>query len=228
MRLFFVFFAALALAISLALPSLASTGPKKPHQILMDLKHEMILAGERNGSPALFEQADDDAAAAIADYVLKTGDKNSLIERDREGMTPLMAASFDGYDDVVKELLEHKIVQDHLKDVDVKGVDAWTYANFALKQSLWLCNTSILQNERVLRPIRVVQPYYAGKQTSPYQIIRRTLEAAGVKGDMEAAKKKWAKLCTLARPDVAQKVAEADDLQATLIAASKALPIPPK
>lgn len=228
MRLFFVLLTAFTAAVWLTAPAQAATSPKKPHQILMDLKHEMILAGERNGSASLFEQADDEAADAIADYVLKTGDETALIERDREGMTPLIAAAFDGYDDVVKELLKHKLVQDHIKDTDVKGVDAWTYANFALKQSLWLCNTSVLSHERFLRPIRVVQPYYANKPLSPYQLIRRLLEGAGIKGDMAEAKKKWTKLCTLARPDVAQKVAATDDLQTTLIAASKALPIPSK
>lgn len=192
--------------------------PKKPHQILLTLKHTLTLIGERNGSMRDFTSAVREAREEIRDYTVKGGDAKDLIERDAQGMTPLIAASFEGYGDIVEEMLTYKLVHQHVNDVDNRGVSALAYANFAFKQSLWLCNPTILKNPYILTPLRVVQPYYTPDNETPYQKARRVLLASDATGTPAQFKTTWLNLCRLEYPVIASKIEGAKDIQQTVVA----------
>jgi hypothetical protein len=207
----------------LAAPCWAQT-PETPHQIILKLKQDLTLVGEKRGDARDFAKAVDAARENLHDYMQKGVNPYAFVERDASGMTPLIVASFEGYGDIVEELLQNKLVVQHIDALDNKGLSAWMYANFALKQTLWLCNPAAAQNPYVFTPLRVVQPYYdnAVKGETPYQKTRRLLVSAGAKADVVLLKQQWHALCRMEYPATADQVDRAKDLQAAMVTEASA------
>src|SRR6185312_12605644 len=96
-----------------------------------------------------------------------------------------------GYPDIVSELLMDKRVGAGINDADAHGRSAWVYANFALQQSVWVCNPAMTNNIFALVSIMVTLPYYLERDASPYRRTRELLESAGAKTDIDVAKQLW-------------------------------------
>jgi len=204
------------LLMGFAYPSFAADNLKKPHQIIKDLRDRLYVIGETTGKFELFIEAEHKAAQDIHKYA-SGAELSALVERNQEGQTPLMAAAFSGYSEIVAELLNYGIVKEGINDVNPKGMSAWVYANFALCQAMGACNPAALDNPIILVPLFVTSPYYQQSAENPYKKSRRLLEAAGAKVDMQAAKGDWMDICKLQDDITKEKVKKTSDLLVTVI-----------
>lgn len=208
---------ALALLMSAAYSACAADSPNKPHQVINNLRQRMYVIGETTGKLDQFVEAERKAAQDIREYAASTTDPAALNERSPQGQTPLMAAAFMGYSEVVAELLNHNSVREGVNDVNPQGMSSWVYANFAFRQSAWVCNPTTLKNPFASVPLLVTQPYYQLSAENPYKKTRHLLEAAGAKIDMPAAKRFWLETCKLQDESTREKVERSDDLLSTVL-----------
>jgi hypothetical protein len=192
--------------------AIAADAPKTPHQIIAKLRDRMYVVGETTGQFDRYVKAEAEAVQQIRDFVSGKGEKTAFIEKNNIGQTPLMAAAFKGYSEVIAELLKQQNVKDSIDDVNPKGMTAWLYANFAFQQSFWSCNPTAFDNPFVAVPLFVTRPYYTESSENPYKKTRRLLEAAGAKADMQQAKQMWLEMCKLQDDSTRQRVESADDL----------------
>jgi hypothetical protein len=191
---------------------MATDALKTPHQIIAKLRDRMYVVGETSGQFDRYVKAEAEAVQQIRDFASNKGEKAAFIEKNNIGQTPLMVAAFKGYSEVIAELLRQQNVKDSIDDVNPKGMTAWTYANFALGQSMWSCNPTAFDNPFVFVPLFVTQPYYTEASENPYKKVRRLLEAAGAKADMPQAKQMWLEMCKLQDDSTREKVESSDDL----------------
>lgn len=205
------------LLMGVACPTFAADNPKKPHQVINDLRQKMYAIGETTGKLDQFVAAERKAAQDIHEFATGTSGPATLAEKNAQGQTPLMAAAFMGYSEVVTELLKHDIVKESINEVNPKGISAWVYATLAFRQALWVCNPATLKDPFTIVPLLVTQPYYQQSTENPYKKTRRLLEAAGAKTDMLAAKDIWMDTCKLQDEATKEKVEKADDLLAMLL-----------
>lgn len=189
---------------------------KKPHQIISDLRQRMYVIGETTGKLENFSDAEISAASEIQDYVAG-GDPAMLIEPDDTGQTPLMAAAYMGYADVVGELLKSDAVRRTMDDKNPKGLSAWIYSNIAFRQALWACNPTVFNDVFRFVPLYVTQPYYLESSENPYKKTRRLLEAAGAKADLTQAKQFWQDNCKQQTASTRKKVQQSRDLLDTVL-----------
>lgn len=196
--------------------AIAGDSPKKPHQVIADLRQRMYAIGETTGRLNDFVEAERKAAADIRIYVAD-GDPTALIEKNNIGQTPLMAAAFMGYSELVSELLKSDNVRNSIDDVNPKGVSAWLYATIAFRQALWVCNPTAFTDPFTWVPLFVTQPYYMQSAENPYRKTRRLLEEAGAKPGLEQAKQFWQDTCKLQDERTRAKVQESSDLLETLL-----------
>ncbi|MBI3381403.1 MAG: hypothetical protein HY019_05280 [Aquabacterium sp.] len=155
------------------------------------------------------------AADEIRRYVA-SGATDGLLAKETGGQSPLAAAAYMGYPNVVEALLASKLVKSHINDSDRMGMTPWIAANFSMKQSLWTCNPAVFDDPYKFLPMIVTQPYYLSNPTSPYRKARELLEAAGAVSDLAAAKELWLSNCTNGSEDAKAKVRASSDLQMTL------------
>lgn len=207
---------AFVLLMSTAYPTFAADSLKKPHQIINDLRDRMYVIGETTGKFEQFVEAEHKAVQDIHKYA-RGAELSALVERNQQGQTPLMAAAFSGYSEIVAELLNYGIVKEGINDVDSKGMSAWIYVNFALRQAMGACNLDALNNPFTFVPLFVTLPYYQQSTENPYKKSRRLLEAAGAKADMQAAKGYWMDICKLQDNITKGKVQKTNDLLVTVI-----------
>lgn len=200
-------------AIIPLVPSHAAEGPRTPHQIINALQQRIYVIGETSRKYADFAGAEAKAAEEISAF--DDNDAPVLTEKDKNGMTPLIKASYLGYADVVEALLKYPSVLGAIEATDPKGGSAWVYANFAIRQSLLACNPAAKENPFALVPIMVTQAYYASKK--PYPRIREALTKAGAVSDMEKAKGLWLSICTQQSAETRAKVSGTTDLLETVI-----------
>ena len=189
---------------------------KKPHQIISDLRQRMYVIGETTGKLENFSDAEISAVSEIQDYVAG-GDPAMLVEPDSTGQTPLMAAAYMGYADVVGELLKSDEVRRTMDDKNPKGLSAWIYANIAFRQALWACNPTVFNDVFRFVPLYVTQPYYLESSENPYRKTRRLLEAAGAKADMAQAKQFWQGNCKQQTAATRKKIQHSRDLLDTVL-----------
>ncbi len=201
----------LLVAVTLLPSSGHAEAPVGAEGVLAELSDRMYAIGETSGKPEQFDSAIVTARDKIR-ALAAAGDISSLTAKDKSGATPLIKAAYLGYAGIVEELLSYKPVADGLDQVDSHGYSAWTYANFDLRESAWICNPPILTDPFKIVPMMVEQPYYQSGPEPPYMKLRRLLVAAGAKPDMADAKQQWLSLCTAADPDARRKVEAADDL----------------
>jgi len=190
-----------------------------PHQTLNKLRDRMYCVGETGAQIDRFIAEEQDAVLQIRNFINNGGDKNSLIEKNsKNGQTPLIAAAFMGYSEIVSELLNYQNVKDSINNVDNKGMSAWIYSNFALRQSMWSANPNIFNNPFSFVPLYVTQPYYTEQNENPYIKTRKLLESAEAKTDMKQAKELWLSFFKLQNESTKKRVEDTDDLlEATII-----------
>jgi hypothetical protein len=194
----------------------AAEGIAKPHQLIVNLQRRMYVVGETSGRLDDFAAAERQAAADIRRWV--NGFQGFLVEKNAAGQVPLMVAASLGYAEVVGELLKAKNVRDAIDGVDGRGLSAWIHANFAFRQTLWVCNPSVFEDPFAWVPLAVTLPYYQESADNPYRKIRRLLEEAGAKADRERAKRFWQDNCTRQAEGTRAKVEASDDLLETVLA----------
>jgi hypothetical protein len=192
-----------------------------PHQIIAKLQDRMYVVGETNPQLDRYVKAEAEAVQQIRDFASNKEEDAAFIEKNNIGQTPLIAAAFMGYSEIVAELLNQQNVKDSINDVNPKGMTAWMYANFASRQSMWSCNPTAFDNPFVFVPLFVTQPYYTESSENPYKKIRRLLEVAGAQVNMQQAKQIWLDTCKLAEASTRQRVESADDLLEAVLADGK-------
>lgn len=190
---------------------------KKPHQLINELRQRMYVIGETTGSYSGFILEELIAAEQMRNYIHRRIDPTALVEKNESGQTPLMAAAFMGYAELVKELLKSDTVKRGIDDLNLQGLSAWLYANLAFRQAAWACNPTILDNPFGLVPLLVTQPYYQESAESPYKTTRRLLEEAGAKADLAQAKQSWQVNCKQQISATRKKVEESSDLLDTVL-----------
>jgi Ankyrin repeat len=194
---------------------------KTPHKIIAALQQRMYAIGETSGSKTNFDGAEQNAVNEIKLYV-ENGDANGLIEKDKNGNTPLMVAAMMGYSNMVSELLKSTIVQKSINEKNPKGGSAWLYANMANRQAAWVCNPQVFQNIFALIPMLVTQEYYIKSTENPYKKIRNLLEKAGAGGDVKEAKEFWNKVCLHQGDSMRDKIDSSNDILETVLMEGKA------
>jgi len=195
----------------------ADGNQKNPHQVINELRDRMYVIGETSGKFDKFIDAEHKAAQDIHEYASTTTDLTALIEKNKQGQTPLMVAAFMGYSEVVAELLNYNIVKENINEVNPKGISAWVYTNFAFRQAMWVCNPSVFKAPFTLVPLLVTQPYYQQSAENPYKRTRRLLEEAGAKTDMLAVKGFWMDTCKLQEDNTRKKVENSKDILDTVL-----------
>lgn len=190
---------------------------KKPHQLINELRQRMYVIGETSGSYLGFIGAEHDAAEQIRNYIHRRIYPAGLVEKNDTGQTPLMAAAFMGYTEIVKELLKSDTVRQGINDINPQGLSAWLYSNLAFRQAAWACNPTVFDNPFGLVPLLVTQPYYLESAESPYKTTRRLLEEAGAKTDLAQAKQYWQNQCKQQTSATRKRVEESSDLLDTVL-----------
>lgn len=196
--------------------ALAAEISKKPHQVIGDLRQRMYAIGETNPGLERFVEAERKAAAEIRTYVLDGSDPNGLTEKNDSGQTPLIAAAFMGYSEVVSELLGSDAVRAAIDETNKMGMSAWLSANLAYRQTMWACNPKVFDAPFAFVPLFVTQPYYL-QADNPYKKTRRALEQAGAKADLAQAKQFWQDYCKTQSEATRNRVRESDDLLETVL-----------
>jgi hypothetical protein len=200
--------------------AIAEDNLRKPHQVIADLRQRMYTIGETTGRFNDFVEAERKAAIDIRTYIAD-GDPTALTEKNNAGQTPLMAAAFMGYSNLVNELLKSDNVRKSIDDVNPKGVSAWLYTNMAFRQAMWVCNPTAFKDPFTWVPLFVTQPYYIQSAAqNPYRRTRHLLEEAGAKTSIEQAKQLWQDTCKLQDEHIRAKVQESNDLLETVLTES--------
>jgi hypothetical protein len=179
--------------------------------VISHLADRMYVVGETTARLPDFENAINEARKAIKD--LAAADGELLTKKDTSGATPLITASYLGYAGVVEDLLAYKQVKDAINDVDSNGFSAWIAANFTAREALWVCNPMVLKDPFKIVPILVEQPYYSSGPEAPYVKVRRMLEEAGARHDMDEAKRLWASFCQYQDSTTREATTSSSDLQ---------------
>lgn len=210
----------LMFTLSISFLASAAEEQKTPHKIISALQQRMYAIGETTGSKTNFDGAEQNAVNELKVYA-ENGDKKALIEKDKNGNTPLMAAALMGYSNVVSELLKSTIVRHSINEKSSKGGSAWLYANMAYRQSAWVCNPKVFQNIFALIPMLVTQEYYVKAQENPYKRIRTLLEKAGASDDLDQAKEFWNNTCLNQSDSTRKKIDSSNDVLETALTEGK-------
>lgn len=205
---------ALALTLALFLESQGSAAEKlqTPLNLIRSLSVQIGNISEDTGSEKEKHDAIERTRRALDSYVAAGGDPADFIEKTEDGTRPLILAAYFGYPEIVAELLKNPGVVAAIDEVDARGFSAWTYSNFAMGQSAFLCNPDIMKNIFGWVPYLVNLPYYMAEDESPYRKVRTALERSGAHADMGQVKRQWLASCKKARDETRKQVADAADL----------------
>ena len=130
--------------------------------VLTSLADRIYVLGETSGKAADMVAVEEQAANEIRQYVA-TGSTDGLLAKETGKKSPLAAAAYMGYPNVVAALLTSKLVTAHINDADEMGVTPWIAATLSMRQSLWTCNPAIFDDPFKFVPMFVTQPYYLSK-----------------------------------------------------------------
>jgi hypothetical protein len=212
-----IFSLAICVSVSVSTVVFAADGLKRPHQVVTDLRQQMYSIGETSGRLNDFVAAEQKAVRDIQDFIAN-GDSGALIEKNGSGQTPLIAAAYMGYSELVGELLKSDNVRKSIDDVNSQGVTAWVYTNLAFRQAMWVCNPTVFKNPFSWVPLFVTQPYYTQSPENPYRKTRRLLEEAGASTASIQAKQFWQDTCKLQDERTRAKVEQSRDILDTILA----------
>jgi len=132
--------------------------PRDPLAVLNSLVDQIYVVGETSGKAADMVAAEEKAADEIRQYI-GGGSTDGLLE-EKGKKSPLAAAAYMGYPNVVAALLTSKLVVAHINDADEMGVTPWIAANLSMRQSLWTCNPAVLEDPFKFVPMLVTQPIH--------------------------------------------------------------------
>jgi hypothetical protein len=175
----------------------------------------MYVLGETGGKVADMVAAEQKAAEEVRSYVA-SGATDGLLAKEKGGQSPLAAAAYMGYPNVVAALLTSSVIRSHVNDADEMGLTPWIAANLSMKQSLWTCNPAVFDNPYKFVPMLVTQAYYTSNPIPPYKKTRDVLEAAGAASNMGKARDVWLANCTSQSDEAKTKVRASTDLQKTV------------
>ena len=193
----------------------AADSPRDPMAVLNALADRIYVLGETTGNAADMVGAEEKAADEIREYIA-TGATDGLLAKEKGKQSPLAAAAYMGYPNVVAALLASRLVVAHLNDADEMGVTPWIAANLSMRQTLWICNPAIFSDPFKFVPMFVTQPYYLSQPTSPYTKARQVLEKAGAQSDPPKAKAVWLTNCKNQSDETRARVEASSDLQKTV------------
>lgn len=206
---------AYALILSVSAANAADT-PRNPMTVLSSLADRIYVLGETSGNAADMVAAEQKAADEVRQYIA-SGATDGLLAKEKGKQSPLAAAAYMGYPNVVAALLTSHLVIAHINDADEMGVTPWIAANLSMRQSLWTCNPAILNDPFKFVPMFVTQPYYLSQPISPYTKAREILEKAGALPDPPKAKAVWLTNCKNQTDETRAKVEASTDLQKTVL-----------
>lgn len=189
--------------------------PREPMTVLNALADRMYALGETSGKASDMIAAEEKAAEEVRLYIA-SGATEGLLEKAKVQQSPLLAAAYMGYPNVVAALLASGLVRSHINDAGEMGLTPWIAANLSMKQSLWTCNPAVFDNPFKFVPMVVTQPYYLLNPAAPYMKTRELLEKAGAQADVAKAKEAWIANCKNQSPDAEAKVRASTDLLKTL------------
>jgi hypothetical protein len=190
--------------------------PKKPHQVISDLRQRMYAIGETNPKLERFVEAEEKAVAEIREYMRGGFDPSGLTAKNNTGQTPLIAAAFMGYSELVSELLTSDAVRGAIDETNKIGISAWVSSNIAAKQAIWACIPKVFDAPFTFVPVFVTLPYYM-QLDNPYKKTRKVLEGAGAKADLVRAKQFWQDYCTTQSEVTRKRIQESGDLLETVL-----------
>lgn len=202
----------LMLSVSAAI---AADPPRDPMAVLNSLADRIYVLGETSGKAADMVAAEEKAADEIREYIA-TGATDGLLAKEKGKQSPLAAAAYMGYPNVVAALLTSHLVIAHMNDADEMGVTPWIAANLSMRQALWTCNPTIFNDPFKFVPMFVTQPYYLSQPMSPYTKTREVLEKAGAQSDAPKAKAVWLTNCKNQTDETRARVEASSDLQKTV------------
>jgi hypothetical protein len=189
--------------------------PRDPLAVLNSLADKIYVVGETSGKAADMVAAEEKAADEIRQYIA-AGSTDGLLAKEKGKQSPLAAAAYMGYPNVVSALLSSKLVVAHINDADEMGVTPWIAATLSMRQSVWTCNPAVFEDPFKFVPMLVTQPYYISEAIPPYKKAREVLEKAGASSDATKAKKVWLTLCKNQTGETRTKVQASTDLQKTV------------
>jgi hypothetical protein len=188
---------------------------RAPTVVLNSLADRIYVLGETTGKVADMIAAEEKAADEIRQYVA-SGSTDGLLVTEKGKQSPLAAAAYMGYPNVVAALLTSDLVRAHINDADEMGLTPWIAANLSMRQSLWACKPAVFDNPYKFVPMFVTQPFYTVNPASPYRKTREMLERAGAHSDMAKAKEIWLTNCKDQSDEEKIKVQASADLQKTV------------
>ena len=189
--------------------------PRDPLAVLNSLADQIYVVGETSGKAADMVAAEEKAADEIRQYI-GTGSTDGLLAKEKGKQSPLAAAAYMGYPNVVAALLTSKLVVAHINDADEMGVTPWIAANLSMRQSVWTCNPAVFEDPFKFVPMLVTQPYYISGAVPPYKKVREVLEKSGASSDVTKAKEVWLTTCKNQSDETRTKVQTSTDLQKTV------------
>jgi hypothetical protein len=189
--------------------------PRDPLTVLNSLADQIYVVGETSGKVAEMVAAEEKAADEIRGYI-GAGLTDGLLAKEKGKQSPLAAAAYMGYPNVVAALLTSKLVVAHINDADEMGVTPWIAANLSMRQSLWTCNPAVFEDPFKFVPMLVTQPYYLSGAVLPYKRSREVLEKAGASPNVTKAKMLWLSTCKNQSDETRAKVQASTDLQQTV------------
>jgi len=193
----------------------AADAQREPMTVLNSLVNRIYAAGETSGNVREMIDAEAKAADEIRRYI-ESGSTEGLLANEKGKQSPLAAASYMGYPNVVAALLTSNLVRVHINDADEMGITPWIAANFSMRQSLWTCNPAIFEDPYRFVPMLVTQSYYVSNPTPPYKKTRDILEESGASIELAKGKQVWLTNCKTQSEEAKAKVQASTDLQKTL------------
>ncbi|CAB3742630.1 hypothetical protein [Paraburkholderia rhynchosiae] len=193
----------------------AADARRDPTAVLSSLADRIYVLGETTGKVDDMVAAEANAAEEVRQYVAG-GSTDGLLAKEKGKQSPLAAAAYMGYPNVVAALLTSSLVRAHINDADEMGVTPWIAANLSMRQSLWACNPAVVDNPFKFVPMLVTQPYYISNPTPPYKKTRELLEEAGASSDMATAKEVWLANCKNQTEETKTKVQASTEVQKTV------------
>ncbi len=188
---------------------------REPIAVINALVNRIYVIGETKGEAAEMIAAEATAATEIRAYLV-SGATEGLLPKDKANRSPLSAAAYMGYPNVVAALLTSDLVKEHINDADETGITPWIAAVMSMRQSAWSCNPKIFEDPFRFVPMLVTQPYYLSGRPSPYKKVRDLLEQAGASSSMEQAKTVWLTNCKFQSDEGRDKVQRSADMQKTV------------
>jgi len=193
----------------------AADPPRAPRAVLNSLADQIYVAGETSGKAEVMVAAEEEAADEIRQYIA-AGLTDGLLAKEKGKQSPLAAAAYMGYPNAVAALLTSPLVVAQINDADETGVTPWIASTLSMRQSLWACNPTVLEDPLRIVPMLVTQPYYLTGAVPPYWKVREVLEKAGASTDVLMAMKIWLTPCKRQSDETRAKVQASTDLQKTV------------